>query len=167
MILMETKMTVRSSRPEDRETILKIYENARAIMRESGNPRQWGDSNPQMYLIDGDIENGTGYVVESGSRIIGCFAMMNGPDPTYLKIYDGQWLNDDDYIVIHRIASCGEGGVLKACLDYCSGVSGNVRIDTHRENRIMQHLLHKYGFTYCGTIYISDGTPRMAYQKVL
>ena len=164
---MEKKLTVRPYRPEDRESILKIYESARAIMRESGNPRQWGDSNPQISLIDGDIENGTGYVVEDGPRIVGCFALINGPDPTYLKIYDGQWLNDDDYIVIHRIASCGEGGVLKTCLDYCSEVSRNIRIDTHRENRIMQHLLHKYGFTYCGTIYVSDGTPRMAYQKVL
>ena len=163
---MSRELTVRASRPEDRQRILEIYEYARKVMKESGNPRQWGDSSPQIYLIDGDIENGTGYVVENGSKIVGCFAMMKGPDPTYEKIYDGEWLNEEEYIVIHRIASCGEGGILKACLDYCSGVSDNIRIDTHRENRIMQHLLHKYGFTYCGTIYVSDGTPRMAYQRI-
>ena len=31
----------------------------------------------------------------------------------------------------------------------------------------MQHLLDKNGFTYCGIIYLDDGTERLAYQKQL
>ncbi len=157
--------TVRPSRPEDLGRILEIYETARRFMKESGNPRQWGDTSPARELIDGDIENGTGRVIEKDGKVEGCFALFDGPDPTYARIYDGEWLNDDPYIVIHRIASSGKGGILRACLDYCAAISRNIRIDTHRENRVMQHQLYKYGFRYCGTIYVADGTPRMAYQR--
>lgn len=30
----------------------------------------------------------------------------------------------------------------------------------------MRHILQKNGFSERGTIYISDGTPRIAYEKV-
>lgn len=30
----------------------------------------------------------------------------------------------------------------------------------------MQHLLEKYGFVRCGIIYLPDGAPRIAYQKM-
>ena len=30
----------------------------------------------------------------------------------------------------------------------------------------MQHILEKNGFVSCGTIYVADGSPRIAYQKV-
>jgi len=36
----------------------------------------------------------------------------------------------------------------------------NIRIDTHRDNRIMQHVISKYGFTYCGIIYLANGDER-------
>jgi len=29
----------------------------------------------------------------------------------------------------------------------------------------MQHCIEKYGFTYCGIIYLSNGDERLAYQK--
>ena len=43
----------------------------------------------------------------------------------------------------------------------------NIRIDTHRDNRIMQHVLEKFGFTYCGIIYLLSGDERLAFQKEL
>ena len=55
---------------------------------------------------------------------------------------------------------------VKRKVRYCK-VCGNLKIDTHRDNRIMQHLLDKNGFTYCGIIYLDDGTERLAYQKQL
>jgi len=30
-----------------------------------------------------------------------------------------------------------------------------------------QHLLAKYGFCRCGTIYLENGSPRIAYQLVV
>ena len=41
----------------------------------------------------------------------------------------------------------------------------NLRIDTHKDNKIMINLIEKAGFERCGTIYVDDGTPRIAYQK--
>jgi len=42
----------------------------------------------------------------------------------------------------------------------------NIRIDTHKDNRIMQHNIEKHGFTYCGIIYLANGDERLAYQKL-
>ncbi len=116
---MRGELKVRKAQVSDLERILEIYSIARQFMKMTGNPRQWGDTSPRQSLIDGDLENGTGYVVEEEGKVIGCFAMLDGPDPTYAKIYDGEWLNEEPYIVIHRIASDGTGGVMGACLDYC------------------------------------------------
>ena len=164
--MQNREYTVRESRPEDLDRILEIYAIARQFMKDSGNPRQWGDSNPPRTVIERDIARGTGRVIEIDGVVEGCFAVFDEPDPTYAKIYDGEWLNDDPYITIHRVASSGKGGILKVCLEYCEKLSGNIRIDTHRENRVMQHQLYKYGFRYCGTIYEPDTTPRMAFQRV-
>ena len=40
------------------------------------------------------------------------------------------------------------------------------RIDTHRDNKIMQHNITKHSFTYCGIIYLLSGDERLAYQYV-
>ena len=43
----------------------------------------------------------------------------------------------------------------------------SIKIDTHEQNLGMQHILRKNGYTYCGVIYVEDGTKRLAYEKVL
>ena len=48
-------------------------------------------------------------------------------------------------------------GVFQAMMAYLEGITDNIRIDTHKDNHIMQHNLSKYGFTYCGIIYIASG----------
>ena len=76
---------------------------------------------------------------------------------------------DDEkpYYVIHRIASYPEvHGVFQTLMEYLEGITDNVRIDTHKDNKIMQGLLKRYGFTYCGIIYIASGAPRLAYQRI-
>ena len=49
---------------------------------------------------------------------------------------------------------------------FCFSQDANIRIDTHRDNRIMQHNIEKYGFTYCGIIYLANGDERFAYQRL-
>lgn len=140
-------------------------------MRQSGNPDQWGTEHPHRTLIEEDIRVSRSYVVvslEDGQeKVRGVFVLILGEDPTYRVIEDGQWLNDAPYGTIHRIAGDGSAkGVLEAALVYAAGRVPNLRIDTHHDNRIMRHLLDKYGFTRCGIIYVADGTPRIAYQKL-
>ena len=70
------------------------------------------------------------------------------------------------YHVIHRIASVPNvHGVFKSIMDFCFSKERNIRIDTHRDNLIMQHNILKHGFTYCGIIYLASGDERLAYQK--
>lgn len=147
--------------------VMGIYEYARGQMKLSGNPNQWGDTKPARDVIRGDINNKNSYVIERDGVICGVFAFIIGDDPTY-KIIDGEWINDGVYGTIHRIASNGTvRGVFGECLKFCETRIQNVRIDTHRDNKIMQHLIEKHGFEKCGTIYLEDGSPRIAYQKVI
>lgn len=161
-------MQIRKTKPEELELILKMYENARMFMASHGNPVQWGNTYPQPPLIEKDIQSGCSYVCEDHGRIIATFYFCQGPDDTYARIYCGEWLNEAPYGAVHRIASDGTvRGTAGFCLNWALQQCGNVKIDTHRDNRIMQHVLEKNGFTYCGLIYVEDGSERMAYQKVL
>ena len=94
--------------------------------------------------------------------------MLPSPEPTYDKIYDGAWLDDSlSYHVIHRIASYPDShGIFRDIIRFASAMDSNLRIDTHADNHIMQHLIMEYGFSYCGVIYLADGSPRLAYQRL-
>lgn len=159
-------MIIRNIEKEDLDVVLDIYEHARKCMRATGNPNQWGLSWPPKELIISDIENKTGYVIISNDKIIGVFAYITGIDPTY-EIIDGAWLNDAPYGTIHRIASLNvEKGILEETVKFGLSKGVDVRIDTHKDNAIMRHLLEKLGFIYTGVIKTHDGSDRLAFQKV-
>lgn len=161
-------MIVRSAHTEDLTSILAVLEAARGIMRASGNTGQWVNGYPSREVVEADISNGHGFVVVEGARIVGYFAYIPSPEPTYSYIEGGAWLEDTlPYHVVHRIGSVPEvHGVFRAIMDWCFERDRNIRIDTHRDNHIMQHCIECYGFTYCGIIYLADGAPRLAYQKL-
>lgn len=161
-------MKIRVAERQDMAAILEIYKIARNYMRENGNPFQWGDSHPPAELVEEDIALGRSYVlIGTDGNVHGVFVFIIGQDPTYHTIYEGQWLNDDTYGVIHRIASDGkQKGLFANAVSFCKEKCRNVRIDTHADNRTMQHLIEKNGFQRCGVIYIEDGSSRIAYQSV-
>ena len=147
--------------------IMEIYEKARAFMAESGNPDQWGTGYPPEEMIRQDIRDGKSYVNLDGDHIRAVFYFAVEADPTYGYI-EGTWLNDEPYGVIHRIAVDGNGrGVAAECFAFAAQHCENIRIDTHEKNIPMQRCLAKNGFTRCGIIYLEDGDPRIAYQKVI
>lgn len=160
-------MDIRKANPADMKRILDIYEYARGFMVKTGNPHQWArEGYPQKALLESDIEKGQLYVMEDRKGIHGVFAFPIGPDPTYRIIKDGAWLNDNPYGTIHRIAGDGTvSGLLERCLSFCFTLTDTVRIDTHHDNKVMQHVIEKNGFTYCGIIFAADGSPRLAYQR--
>lgn len=147
---------------------MDIFEQAKRIMRKDGNMHQWRDNYPSTDIIKKDIQNGHSYVCLENGEIIGTFAFIPGKDPTYAQIYEGEWLEDTlPYGVIHRLASTeASKGVAKACLQWCHAQIPNLRADTHRDNRILQHILKKDGFHYCGIIYLANGDERLAFQRV-
>ena len=88
------------------------------------------------------------------------------PDPTYAVIEDGSWMSDGIYGTIHRIASDGSGGIVRAAVEFGKTKCSHLRIDTHKDNLVMQHVVEKLGFSRRGIIYVSDGSPRIAYEMV-
>jgi hypothetical protein len=114
------------------------------------------------------MEKAGGYVIEDEGRVAGYFAFLPSPEPTYARIYEGEWLDDvRPYHVVHRIASYPEvHGVFSSIMDFCFRHDSNIRIDTHRANTIMQHNVTKHGFSYCGIIYLASGDERLAYQRL-
>lgn len=149
---------------------MKIYAHARKFMAENGNPNQWSKNNwPPENLIHQDILQKKSYVCVENEKIVGTFFYNFGEniEPTYEKIFKGEWKNFSAYGVVHRIASSGEvKGVGKFCLNWAFEQSKHLRIDTHSENKIMQNLLKNLGFEKCGIIYVEqDNFPRFAYEK--
>ena len=90
-----------------------------------------------------------------------------GDDSTYQVIDNGHWLSDESYGTIHRIAGDGTiHGVLEIAVNYCKDQIPHLRIDTHHDNKIMQHVIEKNGFKKCGIIYVKDGSERIAYELI-
>lgn len=158
---------VRKATWEELPVILSVYVRARQIMRENGNPNQWGSTNPPEEVLREDIRRGQLYVIAGEGIIHGAFALVPGEDPTYAKIYGGSWSADETYLTIHRLAGDGSGGIFAACMEYCRSRCEYLRIDTHRDNRIMLHNLHKWGFVRCGIIYLANGDERIAFDLTM
>lgn len=149
----------------DLPVIEAIYGEARAYMRRTGNPLQWADGYPHHDLLEADIKAGRLFVVQDEDAIHGVFAFILGDDPTYASIEDGQWPNDRPYGTIHRIASDGQvRGVFTQAFEFAKARTDEIRVDTHFDNKTMQHVILKHGFIRCGIIHLENGDPRIAYQ---
>ena len=134
-------------------------------MRNTGNANQWKNIYPTPKTIEDDIKKENLYTVCENDEILAVFAFIPGIDPTYNEI-DGAWLNDKPYAAMHRVASSGKKkGMLHECVKYALQHADNIRIDTHHDNKVMQHQLEKEGFVRCGIIKLENGEPRIAYQK--
>ena len=163
---MKMQMEIRKATTQDLPDIMEVIGQARTIMRETGNATQWANGYPSAQTILDDIAQDCGFVCTTDA-VVGYFFFRQGahPEPTYTHI-EGQWLNDEPYGVIHRLASGRKAkGIAQAAFDFAFSLVENVRVDTHADNLPMQNFLVKNGFLYCGVIYVNDGTPRDAFQK--
>ncbi len=158
-------MNIRKARTEDLAPIMRIYRNAQDFMIESGNPGQWGHEYPSGELIRQDISGGNCYVLENEKEICAVFALFEGIEPAYRIIEQGQWLNDEPYVTVHRVAKdWNSKGVVRMIQKFLAANYSNIRIDTHEKNLPMRSALIRNGFSECGIIYVRDHSPRIAYQ---
>ncbi len=163
--LMMNKFVIRHSSEADIPRLMEVFAIARRFMAETDNPNQWTEDYPSEELLRNDIESGDSYVCIMNDRIVGTFVLCGGNDPTYNTIYNGAWLNDLPYATIHRIASSGEvKGIMHHAMQFALQRYRSIRIDTHRDNKVMQSAIRKEGFTYCGIIHCWNGSERLAYQ---
>jgi ribosomal protein S18 acetylase RimI-like enzyme len=158
----------------DVNNIMKILNKAQAYFKQQ-NINQWQDNYPNFETVINDINNENGYVLVEDNNVIGTVVFTFGGEKNYEVIYNGKWINNDKYAVIHRMAvdsnykGMGLASIIirnieEICLDneICS-----IRIDTHIENTSMRKMLLKNGFEYCGIIYLEDQSKRVAYEKTL
>ena len=159
-------MKIRKSTIEDINHIQKIYDYAREYMISQGNTNQWTNGYPDYDTIKTDIEKSQSYVcIDEDNTVVGVFVFYIGNEEDYNNI-EGTWLNNDEYGVVHRIAT-NKKGVGSFCLRYCFEQINNIKIDTHQDNISMQKLLEKEGYTKCGIITLKrNGAKRIAFQKV-
>ena len=128
---------IRLATLEDLSIIKNIYAYARKFMVSTGNPNQWGNRYPSEELLIDDISKNELYVCYDEKEIYAVFVFFIHVDETYNYI-EGKWLNNDDYGVIHRIASIGsKKGIFSEVFDYVTNFVDNIRIDTHRDNIVM------------------------------
>lgn len=161
-------MIIRLAKESDLEAILYTINKAREIMLSIGNLTQWPEDYPNINDVKSDIEEQKQFLCIEEDKVVASFSFQKGPDPTYLNIIDGAWLNDSPYYVIHRLASDGSTkGLGKKILDWCFTQCNNIRVDTHEDNAIMLHLFKKLGFSYCGKIIVYNGTERLAFQRII
>ncbi len=124
-------MEIRKSRMADLPEILKLYEEARAFMQETGNGTQWGTSYPPVEQVETDIREEKSYVCEEDGRLAGVFYFSEGPDPDYAEIYEGSWMGSGNYDVMHRVAAPGRvKGAGSFCIRWCAehsrGICGSI-----------------------------------------
>lgn len=165
-------MILRKTRQEEINKVLKIIDEAKETLKKN-NINQWQNGYPNKDVILNDIKKSESYVLDHDGEIIGTTALSFNGEKTYDKIYEGKWLSNGAYAVIHRIAVVKIEGlkgigteILKKSEEIClsKGIR-NIKIDTHKDNKAMQGLLLKNNYEYCGVIYLEDGSKRIAFEK--
>lgn len=167
--MMDTPpITIRKANPCELPALMEVYATAKSFMETHGNQNQWtGDDAVTAEKLLAFLEKGQLYAGEGDGQLHFAFAYIQGDDPTYGVITDGAWLNEEFYGTVHRLASRGTvKGAVKMITDWALEQNPNLRIDTHHDNTVMQRALAKAGFTRCGIIFLPNGDPRIAYQKV-
>ena len=166
-------MIIRKSKLDDIAAIMEIIADAQSLLASRGVD-QWQDGYPTVDVITKDIANDDSYVLEDEGVVIATAVISFAGEVTYNSI-DGQWLNDNDYVVVHRLAvrnSALRGGLARQMMLYAEKLAherniSDIRVDTHSDNKAMQSLLTSLGYTLCGKITLLSGAPRIAFQKLL
>lgn len=169
-------MRFRKATPDDIGAILDIMDGARKFMEQNGVV-QWVNGYPSREVVAADIDAGNCCVMEDGEGVCACVTVLADGEPTYDRIYDGQWLTGDgaEYLAMHRVAVAdrvrGQGVAPLMVAEVKSRALRegypSIRIDTHRDNRAMQRMLAKTGFQYCGVIYLENGSERIAFELMV
>ncbi|MGB0887142.1 MAG: GNAT family N-acetyltransferase [Vicingaceae bacterium] len=154
---------------------MKIINDAQRYLAEL-NINQWQDGYPNKEQITLDIKNKDSYIIlADDGTVIGTTVFTTKTEPTYQNI-NGKWITTNTCCgVIHRLAvdeAYRKEGLAEFVFNYCekqlkiNGID-SMRIDTHKDNKGMQHILTKRGYQYCGIIILDSGDERLAFEKVV
>ena len=146
---------LRQAKLDDLPRIIDIIDSAKKTLKDRGVD-QWQQGYPNKEILEQDIQEGISFVLMLNGRVVGSAALQQGYDKNYQDMNSGAWDDDSDvtYSIIHRIAieADHQGEHLSAALiqqlmtmSYYLGYR-DVRIDTHPDNLVMQHIITSNGF---------------------
>ncbi|MDU6174733.1 MAG: GNAT family N-acetyltransferase [Clostridium perfringens] len=167
-------MEFRQAKISDLDQIVEIIELSKKYLKET-KVDQWQDGYPAKEDLRRDIESGNSYVLTNKDEIVATTVISLDGESTYNSIFNGEWITNEDYIVMHRVAVHDKykgKGIFKELIKEAEilalnkGIS-SIKIDTHRDNISMQRAVVKNDFKKCGIIYLEDGSERIAFEKVL
>lgn len=170
-------MKIISAQKSDLASIMRVVQSAQIYLAELGID-QWQDGYPNQEVVLKDINNNESYlVINDRNECIGTTMFSLRPEPTYTLIEERDWLTKEgmQYGVIHRMAVDDQfrsSGFSRFVFDHFENLLiekeiKSMRIDTHEDNQMMQGLLKKRGYHYCGIIYLESGSKRLAFEKLL
>jgi len=131
----------------DIDEVMLAVEDARALLKEEGNG-QWQFGYPSRLDFLNDIKEGNLFVVLTDQGEIASVCAITGYEEDYMHMYEGKWLTDYDYLVMHRVAvkakfrGLGFGKALFEVFIEEGKKRGykSLRIDTHKNNSLLIHL---------------------------
>ena len=158
------------------DDIMIAVEDSRELLKEQGNG-QWQDGYPNRDSFITDIKNGRLFAIfdDNNPDILVGVCACTYYEEDYSHLYEGQWLTDLPYMVMHRVALKKEyrnKGYGKRLFEVFIDVATkegyhSLRIDTHEYNDIMRHIITKFGFIYCGKAILTPNKDRVVYEKVI
>ena len=168
------KSFYRKATTKDIDQVMEAVEFSRELLRLQGNG-QWQDGYPNRNDFINDINNGRLFVVTdiNNPKIIAGVCALTYREEDYHHLYEGKWLTDLPYMVMHRVAvkkeyqHLGYGKKLFELFIKQAELEGyhSLRIDTHEGNAVMRHLIESFGFIYCGKAILTPNKDRMVFEK--
>ena len=178
---MKLRFEPRRAEERDIDRLLEILGEAKAYLRECG-VNQWQEGYPNREALLEDIAAGRGWVFEciDTGELAGYECVSMEPEACYRDI-DGRWLTEgESYAVVHRSMAAAKyrgtrlaSEMFSFAAELAAGMGKiSVRVDTHRDNKAMNRLCGKLGYTYCGVVDLRKVDPaedslRNAYEKPL
>lgn len=150
------QLQLRKAQLDDLDCIGRLFDEARQYMAAQGNTVQWVDGRPNAETVRPDVEKGLGTVVvvpaaeNTPEKIVGFFVLSDN-EPAYEQIH-GLWAFQEPYVVLHRFAATPNYKVGNFVLSYLQQHYTYIRLDTHRKNLTMKHLMSKFNFRYVGDV---------------
>ena len=135
---------------------------------------QWGPDHPTRDMFRKHIEEGTLWVLQRDSEIIGFIKITDEQDKEYSDVL---WTdNSGKSLVVHRLAihpKIQRSGLAKMLMEFAEKYANDngyssIRIDTYSKNYRALQLYETCGYKYRGIIHFPQRTlPYLCFEKIL
>lgn len=171
---------IRIANIDDAIYVQEVLDDAKALFRSEGSD-QWQDLDnyPNINTTISDINKKQMYVYEIDKKVVGCIVLSKEKEEAYNKVYNGKWIEENNYYVIHRLSVRNgyyKKGIAKALINYAESITKkdnvkSIKVDTKKENIRMLSLLKTLGFKEVGIIHLLRkdvlDVKRVALEKTL